>query len=234
MRESQDPASLGEARIWRAIRTGWRPTRRSKARSGLIRLSVMRAGVTSPLQPAHLDARHPQDRRAHHGDVIPYRVAHSTGAEQGDVVDWLGWAGLVATAVVVPVVGFWLALRQDKLRWAREKRAELYIDLLAEAYAEKEWMLGELHRRELAEIGPIQDDNRFPALPDTRMEPRARALLGSRMAAFSSPGVRGAFNELSRSFPLLPVMGSSPAARLGVEKAFSDFEVLIRRELGSA
>lgn len=149
-------------------------------------------------------------------------------------MDWLGWAGLVATAVVVPVVGFWLALRQDKLRWAREKRAELYIDLLAEAYAEKEWMLGELHSRELAETGPVRDDNRFAALPDTRMKPRARALLGSRMAAFGSPEVRAAFNELSRSFPPLPMMGSSPAARLGVEKAFSDFEVLIRRELGSA
>jgi hypothetical protein len=44
------------------------------------------------------------------------------------------------SAVAVALVGFWLALKQDKAGWAREKRSELYIDLLAEAYAEQQWI----------------------------------------------------------------------------------------------
>ncbi len=34
----------------------------------------------------------------------------------------------VTTAVLVALIGFWLALRQEERRWLREKRADLYID----------------------------------------------------------------------------------------------------------
>jgi hypothetical protein len=39
--------------------------------------------------------------------------------------------GLAAIiAVVVPWVAFRLALRQDRARWLREQRAQLYVDML--------------------------------------------------------------------------------------------------------
>jgi len=51
-------------------------------------------------------------------------------------------AALLATiiAVIVPVMTFRLALRQDQSRWIREQRADLYMDMLTEAYAEQEWL----------------------------------------------------------------------------------------------
>ena len=59
------------------------------------------------------------------------------------------------SALLVAIIGFWLALRQDKVRWVREKRSELYIDLLAEAHAEEQWMVNRLTAREIREIaGP--------------------------------------------------------------------------------
>jgi hypothetical protein len=43
------------------------------------------------------------------------------------------------------------------VRLAREKRAKLYIDLLAEAHAEHQWMLNEVTLREPAEIVALLD-----------------------------------------------------------------------------
>lgn len=43
-------------------------------------------------------------------------------------------------AVVVPLVSFRLSLRQDHSRCLREQRAELYVDLLTESYAEQKWL----------------------------------------------------------------------------------------------
>lgn len=143
--------------------------------------------------------------------------------------------------IVIPLVGFRLALRQDEVRWVREKRAELYVDVLAEAYAEKQWMLQELSRREAAEISAEfyeadrdQDDDRWPNLPDTRLDPAARAHLGARMAAFSTDAVVQQLNQLSVAFPFLPKAGEATAAKWRVEAAFDDLEKLIRDELGSS
>ena len=48
--------------------------------------------------------------------------------------------GLAAIiAVVVPWMAFRLALRQDRARWLRGQRAQLYVDLLTEAHAEQEY-----------------------------------------------------------------------------------------------
>jgi hypothetical protein len=69
------------------------------------------------------------------------------------------WLVIIVTAVVstmsaalIALLGFWLALGQDKRRWHREKRSELYIDLLAEAYAEEQWIVKELTAYEIREI----------------------------------------------------------------------------------
>ena len=96
-------------------------------------------------------------------------------------------------------------------------------------------MLKELSRQEMEEITPgASDDERWPPLPDTRLDPAARALLGARMAAFSTLAVRRAFNELSIQFPMIPKPGSHFVARIGVEKAFEDLEKTIRHELGAS
>jgi hypothetical protein len=56
-----------------------------------------------------------------------------------DTIVALVSAGLATIiAIWVPWVAFRLALRQDQARWLREQRAQLYVDLLTEAHAEKE------------------------------------------------------------------------------------------------
>jgi hypothetical protein len=51
----------------------------------------------------------------------------------------LGAALLAAiVAVTVPLVTFRMTLRSDHVRWARDERAKLYIDLIVEAVAEYE------------------------------------------------------------------------------------------------
>jgi hypothetical protein len=42
-----------------------------------------------------------------------------------------------AIKVTVPWVAFRLTLRQDQARWLREQRAQVYVDILVEAYAEQ-------------------------------------------------------------------------------------------------
>jgi hypothetical protein len=43
-------------------------------------------------------------------------------------------------AVTVPWFTFRLALRQDHVRWIREQRSQLYVDMLTEAGAEQDWL----------------------------------------------------------------------------------------------
>ena len=43
-------------------------------------------------------------------------------------------------AIAVPWVSFRLTLRVDHKRWLREQRAQFYVDLLTEAYAEQQWL----------------------------------------------------------------------------------------------
>lgn len=55
-------------------------------------------------------------------------------------------------------VAYQAGVHQDRKRWYRERRAELYIDLLVEAYAEKEWCLMTMSRREMtAEFGELDE-----------------------------------------------------------------------------
>jgi hypothetical protein len=120
------------------------------------------------------------------------------------------WLSLAAAVVAVPVLGFWLTLRQDSVRWYREQRADLYVDLLVEADAERNMMLWQFTRREMAEIdGEHEDDRRGPsavdeferdttAWPDTRLAPFERARLGARSNGFASTDVIRLFNDLQR------------------------------------
>jgi hypothetical protein len=152
------------------------------------------------------------------------------------------WA--ISGAVVVAVIGFWLALRQDEVRWSREKRSELYIDLLAEALAEKEALLDRMTEAEMRASGARDggdgqaavDDWRSRSVPlsDTRLDPKARALLGARMAAYASTDVIRLFNSIGAGIPLL--VNSNAEAhghKVRAELAFLALERRIRTELMS-
>ncbi|HEY3407471.1 MAG TPA: hypothetical protein VGK53_04790 [Propionicimonas sp.] len=87
------------------------------------------------------------------------------------------------SAVLVGWLGFRYALRQDERRWSREQRAQLYIELLAEASAELDDLRYRLTDRELGAMGD-EDAVSRPGTDD-RMGTRDRRLLGGRAAAFA-------------------------------------------------
>jgi hypothetical protein len=156
------------------------------------------------------------------------------------------WVAVISIggAVFVAVVGFWLALRQDERRWLREKRADLYIDLLAEAHAEHTWITGELTAIEIGETADpdgtdaeagqraVAEFRQLDArVADTRMPDTQRALLGARMAAFATPEVRGLFNALTECFPLGIRRGQASGLKMKAGLAFGALESRIESEL---
>ena len=144
---------------------------------------------------------------------------------------------LLATiiAVTVPVMTFRLALRQDAVRWLREQRAQLYVDLLAEAHAEQQYLEFAMADKETRESA----QGHFTAT-DTRLSPLERARLGARGTIFASQTVNRLFNRLmaegGRS--LLNVDRLHPdAARVGarvrVGGIMDELEAAVRHELGA-
>lgn len=156
-------------------------------------------------------------------------------------------------AVVVPVWTFKRTLELESIKWVRDQRAQLYIDMLAEAYAEKQWFLGVMTRREIVLIearGDEDDDedddeprrpsraDDFPSLPDLRMGPVERAKLGARGSVFASDEVSKAFNMfnafLSRSTLILPKYeGEAHMAKVRADELFDALSAAIRNELGA-
>jgi len=143
-------------------------------------------------------------------------------------------AGLaVAAALTVPFLTFWLALRQDHIRWLRERRADVYIDTLAEAYAEKKWL----------EYDMADDATREPYAPhfvDLRLPPLERARLGARGNVFGSPEVNVLANRLGAVGGLGWRMdrpgsqeGQRVLARVEAGKLFAELEAAIRAEIGT-
>ena len=100
-------------------------------------------------------------------------------------------AALLATlvAVIVPWQAFRFAMRQDHVSWMREQRSALYVDMLAEAYAEQEWLK--------LETAPesIQERAR-QSFTDKRLPPAERARLGARRTIFGSQAVNRLFNQV--------------------------------------
>jgi hypothetical protein len=154
---------------------------------------------------------------------------------------------IVITAIpllLVAFLGFRLALQQDQRRWLREKRADLYIDLLVEGYAEHNWVLNELTAMEIREIGDENgtdhdagqravDDwrDRFGGLKDTRLPPVERAVLGARMSAFATGDVIRLFNAIGACSPLPPVRGEAAALKVRLAMAWDALEGGVRAEL---
>ena len=138
----------------------------------------------------------------------------------------------VVVAVVVPWMTFRLALRQDQIRRAYDKRADLYVDLLTEAIAEQKYF----------ELDIADDDTRKRMAihyTDLRLPPLERARLGARSNAFATPTVNGLFNRvlgeaLSATLTGRPKdEGQRLVVRLAVGKAVGELEAQVRSELGT-
>jgi hypothetical protein len=140
--------------------------------------------------------------------------------------------GLAAIiAVTVPWVAFRLALRQDQARWLREQRAQLYVDLLTEAYAEKEWL----------EYAMADDETRETMrtyFHDLRLPPLERARLGARGTIFASKTVNLLFNRLGGEAGRAMLNprrdeGVRLVTRMAMAGALDKLEGAVRRELGT-
>src|SRR6516225_2713775 len=107
-----------------------------------------------------------------------------------------------------------LTLRQDAIRWLRERRAQLYVDLLTEAHAEQAYLAfvtsSDTAREQMREVF---------AETDTRLPPLERARLGANGTVFASPKVRGLYELLfAEAWPveLYPARFRSDEARMRV------------------
>jgi hypothetical protein len=151
-------------------------------------------------------------------------------------------AGLLLTAV--PLGGFWLAIRQDSVRWYREQRAALYVDLLVEADAEHQaidravaraemvQLASELHDPERPSPDPVAEHDALVALmPDTHLPPRERALLGARANGYASPIVVRLFRALQAQGGLLGMGAPAPLRRVEAGRAFDALEAQVQAEL---
>jgi hypothetical protein len=128
-----------------------------------------------------------------------------------------------------------LTLRQDAIRWMRERRAQLYVDLLTEAHAEQFYLAfvtsSDTAREQMREVF---------AETDTRLPPLERARLGASGSVFGSPKVRGLYELLmAEAWPvsLNPGRFRSDEARMRVlartAGILGDLEAAVRRELGA-
>src|ERR671910_493661 len=89
----------------------------------------------------------------------------------------------ITVAVVVPVLTFRFALRQDRERWLRDRRTDLYVDLLTEAHAERQYLEDEI----LLDPGEHDEDGGGARhLVDLRLPAFDRARLGARGTAYGS------------------------------------------------
>jgi hypothetical protein len=148
-------------------------------------------------------------------------------------------------AITVPRWTFKRTVEHDRSKWVRDKRAELYVDMVAEAYAEHQWFTEQMARLEIAMIEAEDDDRRGPQLtrghaflPDTRLEPKARALLGARGTAFASKEVTVAFNKLHGemgrvTLPRPQSQVEVTRAKWKADELWEDFQQVVRRELGT-
>jgi hypothetical protein len=136
----------------------------------------------------------------------------------------------VAVAVTVPLFAYRLALRQEHARWLRDRRAELYIDLLTEAYAEQQWLQMSSADGEARE--------RFSShFPDLRLPPADRARLGTRGTMFGSSTTNKLFNLLAAEAlwgTIKPRTGGPDTVlRVRVGRIMEELQRVVREEMRS-
>jgi hypothetical protein len=131
----------------------------------------------------------------------------------------------ILVALLVAWLGFRFALTQDHRRWARERRAELYVDLLQEVSAEREWVSAWAVAVATGEpMGADVRDDRMPSLERRR--------LGARAAAYASPEVVRRWNVANGlGFRIVLGQEGPPLVALArLEVAGRDLEQQVRRE----
>jgi hypothetical protein len=118
---------------------------------------------------------------------------------------------------------------------ARERRAELYVDLLAEAHAEQQYVEFAMADEETREAAR----DHFTAT-DTRLPPLERARLGARGTIFASQTVNRLFNRLMAeggralfNLDRLPPDAARLRARVRVGGIIDELEAAVRHELGA-
>ncbi|GAA1690581.1 hypothetical protein GCM10009733_103450 [Nonomuraea maheshkhaliensis] len=135
-----------------------------------------------------------------------------------------------AVAVTVPVLAFRFTIRQEQVRWLREQRAQLYVDMLTEAYAEQQWLERNLLDGEDRQFY----DKRFD---DLRLSPFERARLGARANIIGSREVNRRFMALQQTAFWSGVTDRSEGARhmtrIRADEAVEKLQVAIRKDLGS-
>src|SRR5689334_10644917 len=128
-----------------------------------------------------------------------------------------------------------LNLRRDVIRWLREQRAHLYVDMLTQAHAEQFYLSfvtsSDTAREQMREVF---------AETDTRLPPMERSRLGARGSVFGSPQVRGLYDLLmAAAWPVSvnPGRFRSDVERMRVlgrtARILGELEAAIRRELGA-
>lgn len=149
------------------------------------------------------------------------------------VVAIISAATAALIAITVPFMAFRLALRQDQARWLRDRRADLYVDLLAEAQAESHYL-----EYALADDQTRHEAREFFNKTDTRLPPPERARLGARGTVFASQDVNRLFNELGAAISralLTPRAGEAQAivTRVQAGSLLDQLQAAVRRELGA-
>jgi hypothetical protein len=123
-------------------------------------------------------------------------------------------------------------LRRDAMRWLREHRAQLYVDMLMQARAEQ-FYLSVVTGSDTARMREVFAET------DTRLPQLERARLGANASVFASPTVRGLYELLfAEAWPVevYPGRFRSDEARIRVlartAGSLADLEAAVRRELG--
>lgn len=138
----------------------------------------------------------------------------------------------VIVAVAVPWFTFRLALTQDGLRRLHDQRAQLYVDLLTEAFAEQKYF----------DYDIADDETRARMLPhfhDLRLPPLERARQGSQANIFASAAVIRLLNVLLGQALGATLIGRPKneaerlMARLRVGEAVDALQAQVRREMGT-
>ena len=151
------------------------------------------------------------------------------------VSTWIpAFAALLAAfaALTVPRVTFQLALRQDHIKWHRDQRAQLYVDLIVEANAESLQMEYEI----ACEQADGEREVGAGWYTDLRLLPAERARLGARATMFASREVLRQFNAMEgvgarRSLKLGGAETTDIHARIRMTEALGALQQAIRAEM---
>ena len=89
-------------------------------------------------------------------------------------------------------MGYRLALRRDAIRWLRNRRAQLYVDLLTEAHAEQAYLAfltsSDTAREQMREVS---------AATDTRLPPWSGPGLAQAAPCSAAPQCAGARSTIT-------------------------------------